>query len=448
MKPLVELLQQYDRPGPRYTSYPTAVEFHEGVGKAEYAAHLDAASKREGGIGFYLHLPFCEERCLFCGCNVVITKQRDIASRYLDHLVREIEHVGKHLRGKRPINQYHWGGGTPTYYAPDEMRRIHEAVCSQFEFEPGAEMAIEVDPRVTTQAHLEVLREFGFNRLSMGVQDFDESVQEAIGRIQPHAMTVELVQGARALGFESVNIDLIYGLPRQMPHGFERTLELVSDLRPDRIALYSYAHVPWIKGHQRKIVESELPPPPIKLGLYQSALDTFRKHGYRAIGMDHFALPDDDMTLAADAGTLGRNFMGYTVKHASDLIACGVSGIGEVGGAFFQNNRKLIDYERAIDSAGMAVDRGYILTDEDRVRRAVIASLMCTFRVDLAEYDFDFTRELAALRPMADDGLLSISGSCIQVSETGRLFVRNICMEFDEHLRRHSDENQRFSRTV
>ncbi len=448
MKPLVELLQKYDRPGPRYTSYPTAVEFHDGVGAAAYADHLDAAAARSGPLGFYLHLPFCEERCLFCGCNVVITKRRDIAARYLDHLTNEIAHVGDRLNRTRPIAQYHWGGGTPTYYAPDELRRIHAAVTAHFDFEPDAEMAIEVDPRVTTSAHLEVLRELGFNRLSMGVQDFDESVQEAIGRIQPHEMTVELVARARELGFDSVNIDLIYGLPRQMPHGFEHTLELVSDLRPDRIALYSYAHVPWLKGHQRKIVESEMPPPAIKLGLYQSALDTFRAHGYHAIGMDHFALPDDAMTLAAEAGTLGRNFMGYTVKHASDLIACGVSGIGEVDGAYFQNRRKLIDYERAIDDAGLAVDRGYLLTDDDRVRRAVIASIMCSFRVDLADHETDFTNELAALQPMVEDGLVTIDGKRISITETGRLFVRNVCMEFDAHLRRHRDDKQRFSRTV
>jgi oxygen-independent coproporphyrinogen-3 oxidase len=280
------------------------------------------------------------------------------------------------------------------------------------------------------------------------VQDFDDSVQQAIGRIQPHEMTVELVASARELGFDSVNIDLIYGLPRQMPHGFEHTLELVSELRPDRIALYSYAHVPWLKGHQRKIDESELPPPAIKLGLYQSALETFRKRGYRAIGMDHFALPDDAMTLAADAGTLGRNFMGYTVKHASDLIACGVSGIGEVDGAYFQNRRKLIDYERAVDDTGLAVDRGYLLTDDDRVRRVVIASLMCSFRVDLAEFEADFTAELKALQPMVEDGLVTIDGKRVEITETGRLFVRNVCMEFDAHLAQHRDDKQRFSRTV
>ncbi|MHC4952961.1 MAG: oxygen-independent coproporphyrinogen III oxidase [Planctomycetota bacterium] len=446
MEALTELLKRYDKPGPRYTSYPTAVEFHEGVDSTRYAEHLDAAAERTGGIGFYLHLPFCEERCLFCGCNVVITKKRGVAGLYLEHLEKEIAMVGERLRRNRPIAQYHWGGGTPTYYTPAEMRTIHTAVAAHFDFEPEAEMAIEVDPRVTTLQHLAVLRELGFNRLSMGVQDFDLRVQEAIGREQPYHMTARLLEQARALGFTSTNLDLIYGLPRQTPEAFSETLRLVSTLRPDRIALYSYAHVPWLKGHQRKLAEEELPAPAVKLGLYTSALDAFREQGYRAIGMDHFALPDDEMALAADAGTLGRNFMGYTVKHATDLVACGVSGIGEIGGAFFQNRRKLIEYERDIEQTGFAVDRGYILTEDDHVRRRVIASLMCSFSADLT--GLGFQAEIDSLRPMVDDGLVEIDGERVKVNERGRLFIRNICMVFDAHLARHAGEKNRFSRTV
>jgi len=446
MDALNDLLKRYDKPGPRYTSYPTAVEFHDGIGAAEYAVHLGAAAQRSGPIGFYIHLPFCEERCLFCGCNVVITKKSGIASRYLVHLEQEIAEVGRRLGGNRPIAQYHWGGGTPTYYSPEDMRRIHNHVRRFFEFEDDAEMAIEVDPRVTTVEHLETLRDLGFNRLSMGVQDFDADVQKAVGRDQPYDMTAKLLETARSLGFHSTNLDLIYGLPLQTPERFAETLRLVSGLRPDRIAFYSYAHVPWLKGHQRKLTEDQLPTPEVKLGLYCSALEEFRKQGYRAIGMDHFALPEDEMALAADAGTLGRNFMGYTVKHASDLIACGVSGIGEVGGAFFQNRRKLIEYENAIDENNLAVDRGYILSEDDKLRRRIIAELMCGFRTDLG--DHDFSEELAALEPMVKDGLVAIDGTKVSVMEQGRLFVRNVCMAFDAHLKHHAKEKQRFSRTV
>jgi len=446
MEALTELLQRYNRPGPRYTSYPTAVEFHDGVGATEYAVHLAEAAQREGSIGFYIHLPFCEERCLFCGCNVVITKKAGIATRYLVHLEQEIAEVGRRLERKRPIAQYHWGGGTPTYYSPAEMRRIHSQVRKHFDFEDDAEMAIEVDPRVTTVEHLETLRELGFNRLSMGVQDFDADVQEAVGREQPYEMTARLLESARSLGFSSTNLDLIYGLPLQTPERFAETLRLVSGLRPDRIAFYSYAHVPWLKGHQRKLTEEQLPKPDVKLGLYRSALEAFQSDGYRAIGMDHFALPEDEMALAADDGTLGRNFMGYTVKHASDLIACGVSGIGEVGGAFFQNRRKLIEYENAIDESNLAVDRGYILTADDHLRRRVIAELMCGFSTDLSGHDFD--AEIAALAPMIADGLVEIDAGRVSVTERGRLFVRNICMVFDAHLKRHANDKQRFSKTI
>jgi len=446
MDALNDLLKRYDKPGPRYTSYPTAVEFHDGVGAAEYAMHLEAAARRTEPIGFYIHLPFCEERCLFCGCNVVITKQRGIATRYLVHLEQEIAELGRRLGRNRPIAQYHWGGGTPTYYTPDEMRRLHACVRANFDFEKDAEMAIEVDPRVTTVEHLETLRDLGFNRLSMGVQDFDADVQQAVGREQPYEMTARLLETARGLGFHSTNLDLIYGLPLQTPERFVETLRLVSGLRPDRIAFYSYAHVPWLKGHQRKLAEDQLPTPEVKLGLYCSALEEFRKQGYHAIGMDHFALPDDELSLAAEAGTLGRNFMGYTVKHAADLVACGVSGIGEVGGAFFQNRRKLINYENAIDAESLAVDRGYVLTDDDHLRRRVIAELMCMFHTDLAGHDF--AEEIAALAPMVEDGLVEIDGTRVAVTERGRLFVRNVCMVFDTHLKQHAKDKKRFSRTV
>jgi oxygen-independent coproporphyrinogen-3 oxidase len=438
-----KLLERYDKPGPRYTSYPTAVEFHEGVGAERYREHL---ARAKSPLALYFHLPFCEHRCLFCGCNVVVTEHRDVANTYLGYLEKEIATVAGLLPGKGRVSQYHWGGGTPTYYTPDEMRRLHAAVSRAFEFEPDAELAIEVDPRVTTRAHLETLADLGFNRLSCGVQDFDEDVQEAIGRIQPFTSTSELVGAARELGIESVNLDLIYGLPRQAVETFTDTVAQVIALRPDRVALYSYAHVPWLKGHQRKIDASELPDAGTKLDLYQTALHEFRAAGYEAIGMDHFALPDDELAVAAKDGTLWRNFMGYTVQPANELIGFGMSGIGEVAGAFFQNARKLHQYQSAVEESGLAVERGYALTEDDWVRRRIIASLMCRFKADGLQ---GFDAELAELRPMEEDGLVRIGDGSVEVTEKGRLFVRNICMVFDTYLPGHRErKTPRFSRTV
>lgn len=436
-----ELLERYDKPGPRYTSYPTAVEFHEGVNAATYQEHL---ARAQSPLALYFHLPFCEHRCLFCGCNVVVTQHRDIANTYLDYLEKEIAAVAELLPARGKVSQYHWGGGTPTYYTPDEMRRLFKASTAAFDLEPDAEIAIEVDPRVTTRAHLETLAELGFNRLSVGVQDFDEEVQEAIGRIQPLQTTTELVETARGLGFESVNLDLIYGLPKQEVGSFADTVAQVIELRPNRVALYSYAHVPWLKGHQRKIDADTLPDGATKLDLYQTALRLFREAGYEAIGMDHFALPDDELAVAAKDGTLWRNFMGYTVQPASNMIGFGMSGIGEVEGAFFQNRRKLHEYQTAVDESGMSVERGYALTEDDVVRRRIIASLMCRFHADGLG---DFQAELEELRPMEADGLVEIGKDTLTVTEKGRLFVRNICMAFDAYLPEHRGK-KRFSRTV
>jgi oxygen-independent coproporphyrinogen-3 oxidase len=453
---MAELVRRYDRPGPRYTSYPTALEFHEGLGVDAYREHLVEAARRPGPLSFYLHLPFCEERCLFCGCNVVATKRREVAERYLGFLLREIDAVARLVGRGRPITQLHWGGGTPTYLAPEQMRRLHGAVRDRFAFDPEAEIAIEVDPRVTTAEQLATLRDLGFNRLSVGVQDFTTDVQRAIGRRQTLAQTTALVDEARRLGFLSLNLDLIYGLPLQTPSSFRETLERVLEIRPDRLAVYSYAHVPWLKGHQRRIAVEELPAPETKLELLVAAVTTLSGAGYVPIGMDHFALPQDELAGAARAGTLWRNFMGYTVRRGTDLVACGMTGIGDIGGAFFQNRRQLHAYERAVAETGLAVERGYLPTDEDRLRRHVITALMCNFRVDFADvarrFAVDpraaFARELAELAALAADGLVRVDAEGISVPERGRLFVRNVCMVFDAHLRRHGAGRPRWSRTV
>jgi oxygen-independent coproporphyrinogen-3 oxidase len=349
------------------------------------------------------------------------------------------------------VAQLHWGGGTPTYLSPEQMRRLMGALRDRFALDPDAEVAIEVDPRVTTAEHLEALRDLGFQRLSAGVQDFCPEVQEAIGRHQTHGQAVALVTRARELGFASINLDLVYGLPRQTSASFRETLARVVALRPDRLAIYSYAHIPSVKGHQKKLDASALPSPEAKLELLTLALSELK--GYVPIGMDHFALPEDELARAAKGGTLWRNFMGYAVRRGLDLIGFGLSAIGDLDGAFFQNHRKLHRYEGAAGAEGIATERGYAPTPDDRLRRHVITALMCNFRVSKADirrrfgvaFDEAFAPEIETLLPLAADGLVRIEADGIAVTE--RLFVRNVCMVFDAYLARHR-ERPRWSRTV
>jgi oxygen-independent coproporphyrinogen-3 oxidase len=448
-----ELVRRYDRPGPRYTSYPTALELHEALGTDAYREALGQAGRRDGPLSLYVHLPFCEERCLFCGCHVVVTRHREVAERYLGFLEKEIAAVAGLLGRGRRVTQLHWGGGTPTYLSPDQMRRLFRMLSDRFAIDPDAEIAIEVDPRVTTPEHLATLKELGFNRLSAGVQDFASDVQEAIGRHQTYEQAATLVAKARELGFTSVNLDLVYGLPRQTKESFEETLRTVTELRPDRLAIYSYAHVPWLKGHQRKIAVEDLPQAETKAALLASAVRMLTVAGYVPIGMDHFALPDDELARAAREGGLWRNFMGYTVRRGNDLVGLGLSAIGDLDGTFFQNQRKLHAYERAAEAGGLTTERGYAPTPDDRLRRHVITELMCNFRLDRADverrfgirFDETFRRELDELLPLAEDGLVRIDAKGITVAE--RLFVRNVCMIFDAYLGRHRGR-PRWSRTV
>jgi oxygen-independent coproporphyrinogen-3 oxidase len=454
----LDLLRRYDRPGPRYTSYPTAVEFHPGFDEAAYREQLArAAADGDAPLSLYLHLPFCEERCTFCGCMVIITRKREVAARYLDYLHREIALLASHLDGRRRVVQYHWGGGTPTYLSVEQMVALQATVSRHFEIQPGAEVAIEVDPRVTSFAQLEALRSLGFNRLSMGVQDFTPEVQAAVNRIQGEGETRALFARARELGYASINVDLIYGLPLQTGESFGRSVDTVVRMRPDRVAAYSFAHVPWIRGNQRRLRPEDLPSPEAKLALFVLARERFLAAGYQAIGMDHFALPEDEMARAARARNLHRNFMGYTVKPAPDMLGAGVSAIGDVAGAFAQNTKKLSDYYRALDAGRFPVERGYRLSPDDHVRRHVITQLMCNFHVDGSDVserfgiDFDayFARELQELRggPVAD-GFLVMDGSRLDLTPRGRLFVRNVCMVFDRYLREKSAGTPVFSRTV
>lgn len=455
-----QLLAKHDRPGPRYTSYPTAVEFHEGFTADDYAERLAAADQRVGEpLSLYVHIPFCHERCTFCGCNVVISRKPQICERYLEYLHREIDLLAGALPHRHDVLQYHWGGGTPTYLTPEQIERLHEKIAGHFRLRDGAEAAIEVDPRVTTKEHLKTLRTLGFNRISLGVQDFTPEVQAAVNRVQPVDETRELIDYAREIGFSSVNIDLIYGLPLQTPAAFRQTLDTVIGMRPERVAVYSFAFVPWIRGNQRKLIESQLPERDVKFSLFTEALVAFLGAGYLQIGMDHFALPEDEMGRAAANRTLYRNFMGYTVHKAEDFLGLGVSSIGSVHGAFAQNAKTLPRYYEALDAARFPVERGYVLTPDDAIRAKMIRELMCNFRVEAGEVaaefgiDFEdyFAQELAELTEpdgATKQGFAEVSSRGVEVLPLGRLFIRNICMIFDPYLRETRGDRPVFSRTV
>jgi len=463
MKPSVaavtaELLAKYDRPGPRYTSYPTAVEFHESFTPQRYLEKLEEASQRpDEPLSLYVHLPFCRERCSFCGCNVIITQKPGVASEYVTQLEREVAIVAEKLGKRTRLVQYHWGGGTPTYLGLEDIERVWRMFSERFTFEPDAEIAIEVDPRVTTHRQAELLKKLGFNRFSMGVQDFDVQVQEAVNRYQTFNQTKDLHEHLRGLGIESINFDFIYGLPHQNAASFRRTIELALELRPDRVAVYSYAFIPWIKAHQKQIHLEDLPPREVKLELFGIAHELFTGAGYEQIGMDHFALSTDSLAKAAREHTLFRNFMGYTTHPAKDSVGFGVSSIGDLGGAFAQNTKKLNRYKDALDKGLPPIERGFERSKDDEIRRDVIQSLMCNFHLDIRAieraYGIEFAQYFAESLKEMDEGpgahgFVTHNADAIDVTEKGRLFVRNVCMAFDAYLKRHEGEKQLFSRTV
>ncbi len=455
----LETLRRYDRPGPRYTSYPTAVEFHDGVGEREYSEALLQMDERapDAPLSLYLHLPFCESRCLFCACNTVITRQQDPPARYLRTLKREIELVASRFRGRRRVSQLHWGGGTPTYYGPAQLEELYSHISKYFEIEEDAEIAVEIDPCVTTRKHLESLAAMGFNRLSLGVQDFTPEVQEAIERRQSYEETREMIEEIRNIGFSGgINLDLVYGLPLQGPETFRSSLERIIELRPDRIALYSFAFVPWLKAHQRRIDTSLLPTPEEKLKIYLEAYEGLQEAGYRAIGMDHFALPTDELSIASGEGRLFRNFMGYTVRPAEASLAFGMTGIGDLGAGFFQNFKRLSTYTAAVEAGRLPIERGVLLSGEDRLRQWVISRLMCNFFIDKEDFrrrfhqNFDehFLSESERMREFFEAGFLQDSMESLRVVGKGRLFVRNIAMVFDQYREDSRSGRPVFSRTV
>ena len=454
------LLRKLDVPGPRYTSYPTADRFVEAFGPADYANALRqrADGAVVGGappLSVYVHIPFCEAVCYYCACNKVITRHHERAGEYLDALDTEIRLHVEHLGKGKPVSQLHLGGGSPTFLSDDELDRLMAALRREFRIAAGAEISIEVDPRTASPARLQRLAGMGFNRISFGVQDFDPAVQQAVHRVQSSESVRDLVSAARALNFESINADLIYGLPKQTPQSFARTIAQICELRPDRIALYAYAHLPGRFKPQRRIAVADLPPAEHRIQMLGNAIAGFIGHGYTYIGMDHFALPGDALAAAKRQGRLHRNFQGYSTQPDCDLIGLGVSSIGRMGATYSQNAKTLPEYYDALARGEFPVVRGLALTRDDLVRRAVIMAIMCQGRVEfesielahLIEMREYFASELAALQPLADSGLVELTDDSIQVTATGWFFVRGVAMVFDKHLQA-DKTRERFSRII
>ncbi len=451
-----DFLAKYNRPGPRYTSYPTAPAWVDTFGPKDIELAYNEADSARTPVSLYMHLPYCESLCLFCACTVVISKDTSVVPPYLATLEREIERVAPHVSRQRPVVQFHWGGGTPTYLTPAQMERLFGFTRERFTFAPDAEIGIEVDPRVTSREHLETLRRLGFNRLSLGIQDFHPEVQKAVHRVQPYELTRDLIAHARSLGFDSINVDLIYGLPYQTADRFRATVAQVLTLSPDRVAMFSYAHVPWLKKQQGSF-QTHLPEGMEKFNIFCAGLQSFLDAGYLYIGMDHFARPGDELAVAQKNRTLHRNFQGYTTKAGADLYGMGVSAISGIGRAYGQNYRDVTGYQSAIDKGGLATMRGYHLSDEDVLRRTVINRLLCHTVIHKSEiesefalnFDEYFAPELAHLESFAADGLVALGKDEIRVTWLGRIFIRNIAMLFDPYLEKQKLESRPlFSKTL
>ncbi len=446
------LIQKYNYSGPRYTSYPTALEFSEAF---DYPQFLQAAAQYpQRPLSLYVHIPFCHMLCYYCACNKIVTRQTHKAAEYLTYLDKEMTSLAPQFAG-RQVTQLHWGGGTPTYLNADEIRQLMAMLRRHFQLAPDGEFSIEVDPREIELSLLDVLREVGFTRLSLGVQDFNLEVQQAVNRVQDNDFIRALLQRARELGFRSTNLDLIYGLPLQTRASFRHTLEQVAAMRPARLSIFNYAHLPARFAGQHKIREDQLPAPAEKLAMLQETIGYLTAQGYQYIGMDHFALPDDELAIAQREGKLHRNFQGYTTQGECDLLGLGVSSISMLGDAYSQNQKELKAYYAALDAQGQAQWKGCALSADDLVRRDVIKQLICNFRLDYAEIEQRyalsfaeyFAADLALLAPFVADGLVVLEPRGIRVSTTGRLLIRNICMCFDVYLRERARQQQ-FSRVI
>ncbi len=449
-----EKFSKFSKAGPRYTSYPTAPEFNESFDFNKYINKLQNADFNRP-LSLYFHLPFCRSACYFCGCNVVYTSREDKKERYIDYLKKELEILSKYLNIKREVIQLHFGGGTPTFFDAIQLQKIINLIKSYFQnFSKDAEISCEIDPRYFDKEQLNVLVQNGFNRFSFGVQDFNTKVQEAVHRIQSHQESKKAVDISREAGIKSINIDLIYGLPFQNLETFKETLNAIKELNPDRLALFNYAHVPWMKKSMRKIDETTLPTPNEKLQIMKYSIDFLTSNGYKMVGMDHFAKPEDELFLAIQKGELHRNFQGYTTKGGADLVGIGLTSIGEGLDYYVQNYKEMSEYEKAIDNNELPVHRGIELNSDDLIRKAVIMELMANFKLDIKRieknFNIDFFEYFKDDLKMLDEfeDLVSISNDKIEVSTTGTLLIRNIAMPFDAYIKKIPENKRRFSKTV
>jgi len=457
----IKKIKKYDTPGPRYTSYPTAPQFNESFTQENFVDEIVKTNygKNLPDLSLYYHLPYCDTLCFFCGCNMLITRNRSRIKEYIKYVQKEIDLLRTYLLPERKVSQHHWGGGTPTHLNPDEINLLASYINKSFDFkesaEGGSENSCEIDPRELTKAHLEALRNNGFNRISMGVQDFNNKVQKAVNRIQPEDMTRNVIEWIRQLGFQSINLDLIYGLPFQTAKSFEETVDKIIDISPDRIAVFNYAHVPWMKKHMALIHQEDIPTPGVKLEILKTTIEKLTSAGYVFIGMDHFAKPDDELSVALKEKKLYRNFQGYSTNAGADLYAMGITSISQLNNIYAQNFKTEKEYYTALDSETLPTAKGYKLNEDDHIRREVVMRLMCDFELKFnpLEDKFDinfkeyFRRGLKNLKEMEEDELVDITDDGIKVSEMGRLLIRNIAMNFDGYIERKQD-TAKYSRTV
>lgn len=449
-----KLIKKYDRPGPRYTSYPPATEFNESTGADEYVKKLVESNSRHTPLSLYFHIPFCEQRCLYCGCNVIISHRKGIEVPYLERVYKELKLVSQYIDKERKVSQLHWGGGTPNYLDTAQIEEFFQEIRKNFDFEKDAEISIEIDPRFATKEQIKTIKKVGFNRVSIGVQDLDPKVQQTVNRVHPLPVVKRVVDNLREEEFHSINIDLIYGLPYQTVESFKKTIEQVIELNPDRLAIYSFAYVPWIKPHQKLMPQEAFPSAEEKLSILNMVIDLLQEAGYVYIGMDHFAKPDDELAIAQREGKLWRNFQGYTTRKGVELLGFGATSIGMLYDGYFQNYKTLREYNVSVDAGKIPVFRGYVLNEDDIIRREVIMDIMCNLGLDYdrVEQEFGikfedyFERELEELKELESDGLIKVSGRQIKILPVGRLLIRNVAMVFDAHLRKKKE--LRFSRTV
>ncbi len=452
-----QLIKRYDKAGPRYTSYPTAVQFSDDYTAETYKKFAEKSNQSDKALSLYFHIPFCDTVCFYCGCNKVVTKDRSKAAPYLERVYKEIAMQAKLFDPSRKVNQLHWGGGTPTFISHDEMRELMAVTRKHFNLhdDDSGEYSIEIDPREVSRDSIKLLRELGFNRMSLGVQDFNPAVQKAVNRIQSREETMTALTSAREENFKSISVDLIYGLPLQTVESFDKTLDELIEISPDRVSVFNYAHLPERFKPQRRINESELPSAAAKLEIFKHCMEKLTNAGYVYIGMDHFAKPDDELTIAQKNGELYRNFQGYATHADCDLIGIGITSIGTIANSFAQNVRTMDEYNAKIDQGELAIFRGVEIDDDDLIRREAIMQLICHFKLNFAnvEQRFNinfndyFADELQRYQTMVDDGLIVMDGHSITVTDRGRLLIRNICMVFDRYIKP-DEETQRFSKLI